>query len=261
MASPQLENGYIQIANELYTALYCVDLNGAEFRVFSFIMHMTYGYKRKFYTLSATYIAEGANIPVKTVRRALKSLVAYNMIISRGQSNKIKAFSINKNYEKWVDKNGVQVLKNGVPKNEYPPTQKWVPPSYPKMSTQTTQKWVPNKNNIKNNKHNCLGEKLNCENDAKTTKIATKTKPTKTEIKNYCDSKNYSFDCDKFYNHYDAYDWKYKGVAVDWKKLADRWNERERPHASQNGYSRTKSYDVEEYENYSMFDEVAENEM
>lgn len=261
MASPQLENGYIQIANELYTALYCVDLSGAEFRVFSYIIHMTYGFKTKYRTLSASYIADGTNIPVKTVRRVLKSLTAYNMIISRGSGNAIKSFSINKNYEKWVDKNGTRLLKNGYTQKWVEGTQKWVDLDYSKMGSQTTQKWVPNKNNIKNNKTNCLWENVNCENDAKTTKIATKTKPTKTEIKNYCDSKNYNFDCDKFFNHYDAYDWKYKGVAVDWKKLADRWNERERPHASQNGYSGTKSYDVEEYENYSMFDEVTKNEM
>lgn len=80
------------------------------------------------------------------------------------------------------------------------------------------------------------------------------TKPTLKEIELYCKSKKYSFDYKKFFDHYNAYDWKYKGKEItDWKSLADKWEQIERKNNPQ--YSSSTSYDIDELENYSMFDE------
>ena len=56
MANPKLEDGYIRIANELYQALFKVNLNGSELRIVHFILYQTYGYNKKIKKLSATYI-------------------------------------------------------------------------------------------------------------------------------------------------------------------------------------------------------------
>ena len=74
MANPQLEDGYTRIANSLYEALYRTDLTGTEFRVVAFVIRQTFGYGRKSKELSATYIATGIGIPIRSVKRALSHL-------------------------------------------------------------------------------------------------------------------------------------------------------------------------------------------
>lgn len=228
MANPKLEDGYIRIANELYQALFKVNLNGSELRIVHFILYQTYGYNKKIKKLSATYISDGTGIPLKTVRRCLKSLVEYNVLISRGADASAKMFGINKNYEKWVLKNeygGYSFLGTKVLKNEY---------------QYNTDKTIQNKHNV------CLLSYS--ENEGK------QTKPTLKEIELYCKSQKYSFDYKKFFDHYNAYDWKYKGKEItDWKSLADKWEQIERKNNPQ--YSSSTSYDIDELENYSMFDE------
>lgn len=235
MANPKLEDGYIRIANELYQALFKVNLNGSELRIVHFILYQTYGYNKKIKKLSATYISDGTGIPLKTVRRCLKSLVEYNVLISRGADASAKMFGINKNYEKWVLKNGERV-----PKNEYG--------GYSNLGTKVLKnEYQYNTDKTIQNKHNvCLLSYS--ENEEK------QTKPTLKEIELYCKSKKYSFDYKKFFDHYNAYDWKYKGKEItDWKSLADKWEQIERKNNPQ--YSSSTSYDIDELENYSMFDE------
>nr|DAG66073.1 MAG TPA: replication protein O [Caudoviricetes sp.] len=242
MANPKLEDGYIRIANELYQALFKVNLNGSELRIVHFILYQTYGYNKKIKKLSATYISDGTGIPLKTVRRCLKSLVEYNVLISRGADASAKMFGINKNYEKWVLKNGERVPKNGerVPKIEYG--------GYSNLGTKVLKnEYQYNTDKTIQNKHNvCLLSYS--ENEEK------QTKPTLKEIELYCKSQKYSFDYKKFFDHYNAYGWKYKGKEItDWKSLADKWEQVERKNNPQ--YSSSTSYDIDELENYSMFDE------
>lgn len=235
MANPKLEDGYIRIANELYQALFKVNLNGSELRIVHFILYQTYGYNKKIKKLSATYISDGTGIPLKTVRRCLKSLVEYNVLISRGADASAKMFGINKNYEKWVLKNGERV-----PKIEYG--------GYSNLGTKVLKnEYQYNTDKTIQNKHNvCLLSYS--ENEEK------QTKPTLKEIELYCKSQKYSFDYKKFFDHYNAYDWKYKGKEItDWKSLADKWEQIERKNNPQ--YSSSTSYDIDELENYSMFDE------
>ena len=257
MANVQLEDGYIKIANRLYQALYKVDLSGSELRIIHFILYQTYGYNRKTRQLSANYIAQGTNIPIKTVRRCLKQLVYDKFITSRGSASGTKSYGINKNYDKWVLKNGEGVLKfeKGLPKNEYPlpkneqgdyskvsrgvlkneqrGTQKWAQ-GYSKMSTNTIQnKTIQNKT---------------IQSSSTTTGTAT---PKIEEIVSYCRENNYSFDCNKFYCHYNSLGWKYKGQPItDWKSLADRWNATEKQSEEPKA-----SYDIEKYESFSIFDD------
>lgn len=262
MANPKLEDGYIRIANELYQALFKVNLNGSELRIVHFILYQTYGYNKKTRKLSATYISDCTGIPLKTVRRCLKSLVEYNVLISRGADASAKMFGINKNYEKWVLKNGERV-----PKIE--DTQKWVGGTQKRV--EGTQNWadrVPKneyggysnlgtkvlKNEYQYNTDKTIQNKHNVcllsysENEEK------QTKPTLKEIELYCKSQKYSFDYKKFFDHYNAYGWKYKGKEIiDWKSLADKWEQVERKNNPQ--YSSSTSYDIDELENYSMFDE------
>ncbi len=254
MANPQLEDGYIKIANELYQALYRVSLSGSEFQIVGFVIYQTYGYNRKTRRMSASYIAKGTNMPVKTVRRCLKQLINNKIIIARGVSNSAKSYGINKNYEKWVLKNkeGVLNFGEGVLKNG--DTQKC---DYSKMGTRGTQKWAPGvlKNEYQYNTEVTIQNK-----QYRSSSTTATAEPKIEDVFSYCQKKGYTFDCNKFFYHYQSLGWTYKGQPIaNWKALADRWQATENKSADKSQSSKSESetsYDLDEYEKYSMFDEV-----
>ena len=76
MASPQKENGYTPIANEILEELVKIDLLGAEFRVLFFIIRKTYGYHKKQDRISFTQFEKCTGISRPTINKTLKNLMA-----------------------------------------------------------------------------------------------------------------------------------------------------------------------------------------
>ena len=72
MASPQLENGYTSIANEILDNLCKLSLNGTELKVVICIFRYTFGFRRKSHKLSASFISRYGNCELSSVKRALK---------------------------------------------------------------------------------------------------------------------------------------------------------------------------------------------
>ena len=103
MASPQIENGYTTIANEILDHLYKQPLNGTELKVVMCILRYTFGFRRKSHKLSASFIAKWGSCDVSSVKRALKHLRAMKIVIcindeKRGVTAELK---LNKDYEQW----------------------------------------------------------------------------------------------------------------------------------------------------------------
>lgn len=99
---PQVENGYIRIATELYEQLYQIPLNASQLRIVLFIIRNTYGYHRKQWKISAGYISRGTGISLRNVRYGLKHLEALNIInVSHTGTGAINTVSINKKYTTW----------------------------------------------------------------------------------------------------------------------------------------------------------------
>jgi len=122
MASPQCENGYTRIANELLDALCALRICGQELRVVLFVARKTYGYQKKQDKLSYGQIAAATNIPRKRVAEHVKTLCNKNIlsILNNGDRKPLTMW-INKDYEQWqsVPKKG-DIPNNGdrtIPKN------------------------------------------------------------------------------------------------------------------------------------------------
>lgn len=103
MASPQIENGYTTIANEILDHLYKQPLNGTELKVVMCILRYTFGFRRKSHKLSVSFIAKWGSCDVSSVKRALKHLRAMKIVIcindeKRGVTAELK---LNKDYEQW----------------------------------------------------------------------------------------------------------------------------------------------------------------
>lgn len=265
MANPILEEGYTRIANELYKALYMAELSGSELRVVHFVLYNTYGYNRNTRTLTASYISKGTGISLRTLRTSLNSLVEYKVLFSIGAKASAKMFGINKNYEQWIFKNGKKLPKIKGTQKQAPPTEKRVH-RVPENGEGGTQKTVPG---VPENEY-----QYNTDNTRQNNSIQSSNSypPTIDDVEKYCKEKNYTFDVNKFFLHYQSFDWKYKGQPIeDWKALADKWQNNERDYDSKEvfhkrgrsfgNYERGANYDTDFCENYSMFDKMEVDEI
>ncbi len=107
MASPQLENGYTRIANELLDALIRCCPGFTEGQILLFIIRMTYGWHKKEDAISLGQIGQGVNKSRRMVIYALQNLEAKHMITVKrmrgaGHINEINTISLNKNHQQWV---------------------------------------------------------------------------------------------------------------------------------------------------------------
>lgn len=101
MTNPQLEKGYLRIANSLFDALYIkAHLTQRQLTVISFIIRQTYGYSRKSHDMSYLFIANGTGIARRHVITVIKQLEEYKIItVDRTQNRNI--IGINKHFDEW----------------------------------------------------------------------------------------------------------------------------------------------------------------
>ena len=95
MASPQVENGHTEIANELLEAIIKTPMSDYEHRVFWLIIRKTYGFKKKLDWISQTQIVNDTGILKPHVCRTIKKLLVKNMIIKDGKHLSIQKDSKN----------------------------------------------------------------------------------------------------------------------------------------------------------------------
>lgn len=149
MASPQKENGYTPIANELFEAFYRCKLLEYERVCVMHIWRKTYGWNKKGDWIANSQFAEETGIPRPHIARTLKALLD-KKIIQRG----IRNISVNKNYEEWVVEWRVTSPGNRVtsPGNESLPHQ--VPTKESKATIQKKLASDDAKNNMAWKKYN-----------------------------------------------------------------------------------------------------------
>jgi phage replication O-like protein O len=96
MASPQKEEGFTPIANELFEAFYRCKLLEYERCVVMCIWRKTYGWQKKEDWMSNSQILEETGIALPNITRTIKSLVSKKILTRNG-----KKVGVNKNYEEW----------------------------------------------------------------------------------------------------------------------------------------------------------------
>lgn len=96
MASPQLEDGYTKIANELLEAIIGCYLSSYEKDVLLAIVRKTYGWGKKDDWVAACQLSDLTGIPRPHITRTVKKLQAKKIVTQTG--NKI---GVQKDYERW----------------------------------------------------------------------------------------------------------------------------------------------------------------
>jgi len=131
MASPQIENGYVKIANKLFDALIRYRLPGEQRQCLDVIIRKTYGYNKKADAISLSQFVEMTGIVKPHVVRALNELLSKKVIrITKNGNKGPHVYEINKDFESWkvlpkkvtlpkmvtsVTKNGKALLPKKVP--------------------------------------------------------------------------------------------------------------------------------------------------
>lgn len=112
MSSPQLENGYTKISNELIDAWAKIRISGEANQIFIFIIRKTYGWGKKTDRVSLSQIALGTGIEQSNTVRAIKHLMSMNLI-TKEKAIRGSSYSIQKDYDKWkpIKKKKKQVIK------------------------------------------------------------------------------------------------------------------------------------------------------
>jgi phage replication O-like protein O len=139
MASPQKENGYTPIANEIMEYLVLLPLNGTQWRIVCVVWRYTYGFSRKDHELSEMFISKAIGAHKRQVQREVIKLIKINVltIIKKSTHTTPMILGFNKDYETWVvanqlpptnqlpgsglatqDKQYIDIINNNIPKKK-----------------------------------------------------------------------------------------------------------------------------------------------
>ena len=97
MASPQLENGYTKIANEILEHLIWPGINGGELKLVLFVIRKTFGYRKKHDKIALSQFQKSLLCKRANVCRTIRSLVAKRLLLKDN-----RGFKFNKNWEEWL---------------------------------------------------------------------------------------------------------------------------------------------------------------
>lgn len=107
MSSPQIENGYTRIANELLDAIVRYPFTRREFAIVFAVIRITYGFNKKEDAISGWQLSELTGIDRSHISKTINDLVSKNIIlrsdrcrVSHGQN--VPFLSINKHYKTWI---------------------------------------------------------------------------------------------------------------------------------------------------------------
>lgn len=96
MASPQTENGYTRVANELLEAIMRAPLTAREFRVILAVARETFGWARKAASMRTSRVATLTGMQPTKVARAIRALKARNVL-----ANGTDGLGLQKDYAAW----------------------------------------------------------------------------------------------------------------------------------------------------------------
>jgi phage replication O-like protein O len=98
MARPDIDNGFLRLANELAEALMRTNLNGAQFRIIRAVERECYGRNggRKTARLSTTKLAQMTGLSLRSVEREVPELIRRHVLFREGGH-----LGIQKDYDRW----------------------------------------------------------------------------------------------------------------------------------------------------------------
>ncbi|MBS1903249.1 MAG: replication protein [Bacteroidetes bacterium] len=109
MASPQLEDGYTRIANELLDRFQYLDISGGKWRIILAVIRCTYGFQKSDHQMSYDFLSKRTGLHPTQVRRDVRELIQMRILVEvrPPTANSARHLGLNKDYNQWV---GVKLL-------------------------------------------------------------------------------------------------------------------------------------------------------
>src|SRR4030042_6375885 len=101
MASPQIENGHVDIANEIVEAMAKIRIAGEEMQCLWVILRKTYGWHKKEDQISLSQFQDLTSLKKPTICRSLNKLLSKKIIVIIKNDNEITTYGFNKDFETW----------------------------------------------------------------------------------------------------------------------------------------------------------------
>lgn len=103
MAEEEKRDSYTKLFNPILEAICRTDFTGREIRIVLFVIRATYGWNKKKFPLSKSYISEGTGISRRHICDVIRGLVKRNVLIEYGtdKSTRAKVYGLNKKFSQW----------------------------------------------------------------------------------------------------------------------------------------------------------------
>lgn len=102
VASPQRENGFTAIANEILEHTYSAKLTVTQLKIIMAIWRYTYGFREKQHNLSLSFLAKAIGTNRNFISRELSKLCEMKIINKILKTQQGQVLQFNKNYDEWV---------------------------------------------------------------------------------------------------------------------------------------------------------------
>ncbi len=99
-ANPQLEDGYVRIANELIEEIARYPFRGAELRILIIIIRLTYGWRIKENVISFSKLSYLTALDERHVKRIVRRL-AQDKVLIKYKIQRNNVLGLNKDYYSW----------------------------------------------------------------------------------------------------------------------------------------------------------------
>ena len=130
LANPQVENGHIRIANEIWDALVEYRLPGEQMQCLMFVLRKTYGWGKIEDYIPLSQFAKATGISRPGVARAVRRLVSKKILLVVKNDNTITKYRFNKDFKEWapvikkdtvIKKDNTSVIKKDTLNNQLKP--------------------------------------------------------------------------------------------------------------------------------------------
>lgn len=103
MTSPQTENGFTRIANEILEAIQMYKFSLNEMKIIMCVWRFTYGFNRKSHALSLSFFENHTGLSRTRINASLKKLIEANVIerVENGDAKRTNSYKFNKHYNTW----------------------------------------------------------------------------------------------------------------------------------------------------------------
>lgn len=244
--NPQLEGGYIRLANELYDAILKWPFTATELKIVMVILRKTYGFRKTQDVISLSQFDVMTGIKKQNTNLPLRALIDRKIVNCEG-SGQGRLLSINKHYHEWSTRKVIKAITPKVIESITEEAKKSNEKDYPKYSNPlpkviesiTKPSYISLPQKTKDNLKTSLKTEPSIKKEPAAKTVKPKfTPPTIQEVADYILAIGAVIEPEYFLDYYEANGWVQGGSKkpiVSWKACVRTWKHNSKKRGLENG--------------------------